>query len=128
MNTDMLYLPQGVLQPSSQSIGMDQLLLPLETSVEGKKMFQCPICPYMSIKHPHVITHIRVHTGEKPFKCAHCPWRTKQRCHLRAHILKNHPFNNFMCTICKFIADSLEQLYMHKQSTHRWMISGGNGC
>ena len=67
----------------SQKIG-DSSALP------GKKMHQCPHCPYQSQKRQHLEYHIRKHTGEKPYGCPHCSYRAAHESNMRRHIVVHH--------------------------------------
>ena len=70
----------------------------------GAGIFKCPICFKIMRTNPHMVEHIRTHTGEKPFKCQFCDHRSAQKSGIKVHVKSQHPEKGqqtvISCVLC----------------------------
>ncbi|GFW75486.1 hypothetical protein TNCV_4426691 [Trichonephila clavipes] len=53
----------------------------------GRKVRQCPMCPYSSHQKGRLRDHMLTHTGERPHPCPYCGRRFTQKSTMRRHAI-----------------------------------------
>ena len=84
---------------------------------DGKRMFQCPFCSYMSKFPSNVARHKRAQHSNKAV-CSFCQMLFNTREDLVKHRQERHSSRDFLCDICLKAFTSRKRLRSHHQNKH----------
>ncbi|XP_064092606.1 protein tramtrack, beta isoform-like isoform X17 [Macrobrachium nipponense] len=84
----------------------------------NKKLHQCPLCPYSTVKRSNLIVHHRTHTGEKPYACHFCPYVSVSNSDLIKHVRTHTGEKPYACPKCPFQTALSGNLKKHIANLH----------
>ncbi|XP_053408887.1 zinc finger and SCAN domain-containing protein 31-like isoform X4 [Mercenaria mercenaria] len=92
----------------------------VEMTDEGKTMFKCNFCEYISISRSagNIRDHERKHTGERPFVCDVCGEGFTRVENLKSHQTMHSYLKPFICPTCGMRFKSRKRLSGHEQQVH----------
>lgn len=90
-----------------------------DENTQDKKLHQCTLCDYRTVRRGDLMKHSRIHTGDKPFACQSCEYSTSDSSTLTRHLRLHIGGKPFKCDDCDFCTIHKRALKAHS------LIHGG---